>query len=160
MCWQCVWTLQTGGHLPRECSKLRWIALGDLGIPRTWTFIPEKHFLKKRKKSHASAFVHQLEPSSKGHGIPVSFAVQWLSHIWLSATPWTAAHQASLSVTNSQSLHKLMPIESVMPSNPLILCHILLFLPSIFPSFRVFSTELVLLIRLPNYWSSTSLPNE
>ena len=67
-------------------------------------------------------------------------------------TPWTVAHQASLSITNSRSLLKLMPIELVMPSNHLILCHPLLLLPSIFPSIRVFSNESVL-IRQPKYWS-------
>ena len=66
--------------------------------------------------------------------------------------PWTAEHQASLSITNSRSLLKLMPIESVMPSNHLILCHPLLLLPSIFPSFKVFSNESVLSIRWPKYW--------
>ena len=70
-----------------------------------------------------------------------------------SATPWTAARQASLSITNSRSLLKLMSIESVMPSNYLILCHPLLLLPSIFPRIRVFSKELVLHIRWPKYWS-------
>ena len=69
------------------------------------------------------------------------------------ATPWTAARQASLSITNSRSLLKLMSIESVMPSTHLILCHPLLLLPSIFPSIRVFSDELVLPIRWPKYWS-------
>ena len=68
-------------------------------------------------------------------------------------TPWTAAHQASLSITNSQSLLNLMSIESVMPSNHLILCHPLLLLPSIFPSNRVFSNESVLHIRWPEYSS-------
>ena len=67
--------------------------------------------------------------------------------------PWTAACQAPLSITNSQSLLKLMSIKSVMPSNHLILCHPLLLLPSIFPSIRVFSNESVLPIRWPNYWS-------
>ena len=76
-----------------------------------------------------------------------------------SETPWTAASQASLSITNSQSLLKLMSTESVMPSNHLILCHPLLLLPSIFPSIRVFSNESVLLIRWPKYWSF-SLNNE
>ena len=80
-------------------------------------------------------------------------SVQSLSHIWLFATPWTAACQASLSITNSWSLFKLMSIEFVMPSNHLILCHPLLLLPSIFPSIRVFSNELVLHIRWPKYWS-------
>ena len=79
-------------------------------------------------------------------------SVQSLSCVWLSATPWTAAHQASLSITNSRSLLKLMSIESVTPSNHLILCHPLL-LPSIFPSIRVFSNESVLCIRWPKYWS-------
>ena len=68
-------------------------------------------------------------------------------------TPWTAACQAYLSITNSQSLLKFMSIESVMPSNHLIFCHPLLLLPSIFPSIRVFSNESVLLIRRPKYWS-------
>ena len=75
-----------------------------------------------------------------------SQSVQWLSHVRLFATPWTAARQASLSITNSQSLRKLMSIELLMPSNRLILCHPLL-LPSIFPSIRAFSNELVLCIR-------------
>ena len=74
----------------------------------------------------------------------VSHSVQWLSHVWLFATPWTAAHQASLSLTNSRSLLKLMSIELVMSSNHLILCHPLLLPPSIFPSIRVFSNESVL----------------
>ena len=80
-------------------------------------------------------------------------SVQLLSHVRLFVTPWTAARQASLSITNSQSLFKLMSIESVMPSNHLILCHPLLLLPSIFPSIRVFSSESVLRIRWPKYWS-------
>ena len=80
-------------------------------------------------------------------------SVQSLSHVWVSVTPWTAARQASLSITKSCSLFKLMSIVSVMPSNQLILCHPHLLLPSIFPSIRVFSNELVLRIRCPNYWS-------
>ena len=81
-------------------------------------------------------------------------SVQSLSHVRLFVTPCTAAHQASLSITNSWSLIKLMSIESVMPSNHLILCHRpLLLLPSIFPRIRVFSSESVLLIRWPKYWS-------
>ena len=74
-------------------------------------------------------------------------SVQSLSRVQLFATPWTAAHQASLSITNSWSLLKLMSIESVMPSNHLILCHPLLLPPSIFPNIRVFSNESVLPIR-------------
>ena len=80
-------------------------------------------------------------------------SVQSLSCVQLFATPWTAAHQASLSITNSWSLLKLMSIESVMPSNHLILCHPLLLLPSIFPSIWVFSNESALHIRWPKYWS-------
>ena len=82
-------------------------------------------------------------------------SVQLLSHVRLFATPWTAAHQASLFLTNSWNLFKLMSIESVMPSNHLILCHPLLLLPSIFPSIRVFSNEWALLIKWPKYWSSS-----
>ena len=81
------------------------------------------------------------------------FQVQLLSHVQLFATPWTAARQASLSITNSQSLLKLLSIELVMPSSHHILYHPLLFLPSIFPSIRVFSNESVLCIRWPRYWS-------
>ena len=80
-------------------------------------------------------------------------SVQLLSHVQLFVTPWTAACQASLSIINSQSLPKLMFIESVMPSNHLILCCPLLLLPSIFPSIRVFSNESALCIRWPKYWS-------
>ena len=80
-------------------------------------------------------------------------SVQLLSCVQLFATPWTAACQASLSVTNSWSLLKLKSIKSVMPSNHLILCHHLLLLPSIFPSIRVFSNESVFHIRWPKYWS-------
>ena len=80
-------------------------------------------------------------------------SVQSLSPVQLFATPWTATHQASLSITNSQSLLKLMSLESVMPSNHLILCHLLLLLPSIFSSIKVFSNESVLCIRWPKYWS-------
>ena len=80
-------------------------------------------------------------------------SVQSLSCVRLFVTPWTAARQASLSITNSRSLPKLMSIESVMPSNHLIFCHPLILPPSIFPSIRVFSNESVLGIRWPQYWS-------
>ena len=85
------------------------------------------------------------------------------SHVRLFVTPWTAAHQASLSITNSQSLLKLMSIDSVMPSKHFILCRPLLFVPSIFPSISVFSNESALRIRWPKYWSfsiSISSSNE
>ena len=83
----------------------------------------------------------------------ISASVQSLSCVRLFATPWSAAHQASLSITNSQSLLKLTSIESVMPSNHLIFRSPLLFLPSIFPRNRVYSNESALCIRWPKYWS-------
>ena len=82
-----------------------------------------------------------------------SSSVQLLSHVQLFVTPWTSARQVSLSITNSRNLLKLMSIESVMPSNQLILCCPLLLRPSIFPSIRVFSNESVLRLRWPKYWS-------
>jgi len=85
--------------------------------------------------------------------MPPNLTAESCSCVWLFVTPRTAAHQASLSITNSWSLLKLMSIESVMPSNHLILRHPLLLLPSIFPSIRVFSNESVLRVRWPKYWS-------
>ena len=86
--------------------------------------------------------------------VGISFSsVQSLSHVQLIETPWTVAYQDSRSITNFQSLHKLLSIESVIPSNCLILCRPLLLLPSIFPSIRVFSNQSVLHIRWPQYWS-------
>ena len=84
---------------------------------------------------------------------PQFSSVQSRSHVWLSATPWIAAHQATLSITNSQSPPKPMSIESVMPSSHLILCRTLLLLPSISPSIRVFSNESTLCMRWPKYLS-------
>ena len=84
---------------------------------------------------------------------PISQSVQSLSRVQLCATPWTAAHQASLSITNSRSLPKLVSIELVMPSSHLILCRPLFLLPLIFPSIRVFSNESALHMRWPKYWS-------
>ena len=89
----------------------------------------------------------------------ISGSVQLLSHVWLFATPWTVARQASLSITNFQSLLKLISIESVMPSNHLILYHPLLLLPSIFPSIRVFSNESALCISWPKYRSFSISPS-
>ena len=96
--------------------------------------------------------------SSKSLNVQVTHSVQFssvqsFSHVWLFVTPWIAACQASLSITNSQSSLKLTYIESMMPYNHLILCSLLLLLPSIFPRFRVFSSESALLIRWPKYWS-------
>ena len=101
-----------------------------------------------------SVFIVNLIPRWSLDNPLVQFSsVQLLSCVWLFATPWTAACRASLSITNSESLPKLVSIESVMPSNHLILCHPLLLLPSIFPSMRVFSNESALCIRWPKYWS-------
>ena len=88
-----------------------------------------------------------------------SGSVQLLSSVRLFVTPWTTACQASLSITNSQSLPRLVSIESVMPSNHLIRCRPLLLLPSIFPSVRVFSNESALHIRWPKYWSFSISPS-
>ena len=100
-----------------------------------------------------------LTQGSAQDGPPHKIVVQLLSHVQLFVTPWTAAHQASLSFTISRSLLKLMSIELVMPSNHLILCCPLLLLLSIFPSCKVFSNESVLQIRWPKYWSFSFSPS-
>ena len=110
------------------------------------------------KESDKTEQLHCLSLSLRAQSMPSSSrgfisSVQLLSHVRLFATPWTVARQASLSITNSWSLLKLMSIESVMPSNHLILCCPLLLLPSIFPSIRVFLNESVLRIRWPKDWS-------
>ena len=95
-----------------------------------------------------------LPGKSHGHSPSVQFSsVQLLSHVWIFVTPWIAAHQASLSITNSWSSPKLMSIESVMPSDHLILCRPLLLLLPIPPSITVFSNESTLRMRWPKYWS-------
>ena len=96
-------------------------------------------------------YINRISPFQEYYVILFS-SVQLLSHVQLFATPWTAAHQASLSITNSWSLLKLMSTELVMPSNHLIVCLPLLLPPSIFPSIRVLSKESVLRIRWPKYW--------
>ena len=102
---------------------------------------------KKKPTTYKDSLFPLLHPPSHQFS-----SFQSLSHVWL-CSPLTTAHQASPSITNSQSLFKLMTINSVMPSNHLILCHPLLLLPSIFPSIRVFSNESVLHIGWPKYWS-------
>jgi len=101
--------------------------------------------------------MHTREPSIKRGGsdpkLEYMVPVQLLSCVWLSATPWTTACQASLSIANSRSFLKLMSIESMMPSNHLILCCPLLLLTSVFPSIRIFSSESALRIRWPKCWS-------
>ena len=117
--------------------------------------IQQKRFKREFYTRLSNETKINVSQPGKGHIEPsVQFSsVQSLSHVQLFETSWTAARQASLSITNSQSLFKVMSIKSVMPSNHLILCHPLLLLPSIFPSTRVFSSELVLRIRWPKYWS-------
>ena len=108
------------------------------------------------------SFYHWFPHSQSCHSLQFS-SVQSLSHVRLFATPWIAARQTSLSITNSRSLPRLMSIESVMPSSHLILCCPLLLLPPIPPSIRVFSNESALCMRWPKYWSfsfSISLSNE
>ena len=100
---------------------------------------------------------HSFMRSRRKHKIPV--VVQLLSPVWLFVNPWTAVCQASLSFTIYQSLLKLLSIESVMPSNCLILCHPFLLLPSIFSNIRAFSNELALCIRWPKFWSFSISPS-
>ena len=106
--------------------------------------------MNSREKANFYQRLQTGDPKLFLCGLSVQFSRSVVSN---SATPWTATHQASLPITNSQSLFKLMCIELVMPSNHFILCCPLLFLPSIFPSIRVFSNELALRIRWPKYWS-------
>ena len=123
---------------------------GNLHSCWIFTFLPlsVKGKAFPLKCSLASPLV--LQPLKK---LPYAIVVQSLSCVQYFVTPWTVAHQASLSFTISQSLLKLMTIELMMPSNDLILRHPLLLLPSIFPSIRVFSNESTLCIRWPKYWS-------
>ena len=118
--------------------------------------IAQGNLSTKQKQTHSIENRLVVAKAQGGRGMDwesgVS-SVQLLSHVWLFATPWTIARQASLSITNSRSLPKLMSIESVMPSNHLILCRPLLLLPSIFPNIRVFSNESALRIKWPKYWS-------
>ena len=104
--------------------------------------------LRLQKVGFPAGLVVKNLPANAGGGV-----VQLRSCVQFFATPWTAAHQASLSFTISWSLLKLVSIKSVMPSNHLILCHPLLLLPSVFPSIRVFSNESALHVRGPKYWS-------
>ena len=114
---------------------------------------PLKYLHSTHSSSAQQALPGTQATSSAQNAFYFLSSVQLLSHVQLLATPWTAAHQASLSITNSRNFLKLMSIESVMPSNHLILCHPLLLLPSVFPGIRVFSNESVLCIRWPKYWS-------
>ena len=133
-------------------------------LTRDWTHTP---FIRRQSPFPRLSRKSQMDPSFLNlHSWLISLLVlltlcyktrfssaQSVSCVWLFATPWTAARQASLFITNSRSLLKLMSIKSVMPSNHLILCRPLLLPPPVFPSIRVFSNESVLCIRWPKYWS-------
>ena len=131
--------------------------------------LSREDLLEKGMSIHSSIFAWRILWTDEPGGL-LSMGLQrvrhnWatkttllLSHVWFFATPWIAAHQAPLCFIISQSFLKLMSIESVVPSNHLILCCPLLLLPSIFPSIRVFSNELALHIRWPNYWSFNISP--
>ena len=130
LAWEIQWTEKPGG-------------LQSIGLPTVKSVTKKQQYMGDTQENWVT---HQ-------NGWVQFSSVHLLSCVWLSATPWTAACQAFLSVTNSRSLLKLMSIESLMPSNHVILDHPLLLLPSNFPSIRVFSSESVLPIRWPEYWS-------
>ena len=109
--------------LENPMDRVDWWAMGSWRVGHVWNNLPHMHIVLNRKARY----------NIPGHISPLYIVVQSLSQVQLFATPWTAACQASLSITNYRSLLKLMSIESVMPSNHLILCHPLLLLPSIFP---------------------------
>ena len=122
--------MQLNNDLIEKAQYIIWTGIQVLILPYSLVFSSEKKWQKKKNRT----------------------SVQSLSHVWLFATPYTAACLVSLSITNSKSSLKLITIESVMPSNHLTLCHPLL-PPSIFPNIRVFSDESVLCPRWPKYWS-------
>ena len=142
------WWENVGGQF--NCSELPMVphacSEGQKSKNKKWTYI---YFISLMSISFPFLLVYFVKSIS----ILLSLLswVQSLSHVQLFATPWTAAHQASLSITNSRSLLKLFSIESMMPSKHFILCHPLLLPFSIFPSIRVFSNESVLLIRSSHY---------
>ena len=127
----------------------RWLSLSH--VPLSFSQSPRGLQEPPISASWFLIILYFLDCFRSWEGFYILTSVQTLSHVQLFAIPWTAARQASLSITNSQSLLKLLSIVSVMPSNHLILCRPLLLLPSIFPSIRVFSNELVLHIRWPQY---------
>ena len=111
-----------------------------------------KQLSSKVKREFHKESSKKIPRRTLGRAILATSSVQLLSHVWLFGTPWTVACQASLSITNSQNLLKLMSTESVMPFNNLILCHPLLLLPWSFPRIMAFSYESVLHIKCPKYW--------
>ena len=131
-----------------KLSKNVWLYLKGRNVSRGMCKATIEWWIRVQGKEHSCWIYRKGIPTEKQFS-----SVQWLSSVHLFATPWTTARQASLSITNFQSLLKLMSIESVMPSSHLILCRPLLLPPSIFPSIRVFSNESVIRIRWPKYWS-------
>ena len=148
----CGWWEWSHSHLccPADC----WLWWGSCSAP-----FPTRNAGSLEKGSHPHQYqrgrssLNPAYPCCHAPPPPQFSSVQSLSHVQLFVTPWTAACQAFLSITNSRSLPKLMSTESVMPSNHLIFCRPLLLLPSIFPRIRVFSNESALRIRWPKYWS-------
>ena len=141
-----------------SCLSVAW--LGGLSLDRIWDFenkIIEKNQSNIIMKLKSVYWIANLVANYTWN-MGFTIVVHLPSCVWLFVTPWTAAHEASLSITNSQSWLKLMSIESVMTSNHLILCCPLLVLPSIFPSIRVFLNGSVLHIRWPKYWSFSISP--
>ena len=145
-----LFIIAPNGDNPNVHQLIKWIS-------KMWYIHTVEYYVAiKRNEVHITTWMNleniMLSERSQKHKYQFS-SVQSLSCVWLFATPWTTARQASLSITNSQSPPKPMPIESEMPSNHLILCCPLLLLPSIFPSIRVFSNESALCIRWPKFWS-------
>ena len=136
-----------------QARILEWVAIfssSGSAQPRVWTWISWVSCIDRRfftTAPHGSGCFIDKNFKTQKHWVSDVVVVQLLSHVWLFTTPWTIAHQASLSFTISQSLPKFISIESVIPFNHLTLCHLLLLLPSIFPSIGVFSNELALCIR-------------
>ena len=132
----------------RKCTQGTVVSWRGRKPEREWVYV------------HVGAIISAVQQKLTHYTATQFSSVQSLSRVRLFVTPWTAACQVSLSITNSQSLPKLMSIESVMPSNHLILCCPLLLLPSIFPNMSVFSNKSVLYIRWPKYWSFTFSPSK
>ena len=142
----------------------------SLGLEDPWrrtqqptpVFLPGESHEQRGPVDYSPQGLKELDMTEETQHTCIPVVVQSLSYVRLFVTPaWTEAHQACLSFTISQSLLKLMSIESVIPTNHFIFCYLLLLPPSIFPSIRVFSNELALAIRWPEYWNfSISLSNE
>jgi len=150
-----------------QCRRLRFdLWVGKIHLRRRWWPTPQKSHGQRsfgglqsmglKRVAHNWTRTHEIHTFlTAWHPVKCFSSVQSLSSVQLFETPWTAACQASLAINNSQSLPKLISIESVIPCNHLILCNPLLLLPSIFPSIRVFSNESVLCIKGPKYWGFT-----